>query len=155
MAIGRAFPWASFHPTEAGDANAAMRKVHKARKHLKNGSGEWRQFNVETIEGGTSRIFVGVDKASRTVRRDIQTKKLATLVKELYSRKRVRHDRTKGIIFVEGVPTINLEIGAERDQAMKRIWNYSAVTNQGIDKDQLLQHLNGIFHESDEVRWRI
>ncbi|CAK0884151.1 unnamed protein product [Prorocentrum cordatum] len=125
-----------------GDANAAMRKVQKARKHIKDGNGEWRQFNVETIKGGTSRIFVGVDKAACLLRRKIWTKKLATLVKEVS-------------FFLEGVPTINLEICAERDQATKLLWNFPAVTSQGIDKDQLSQRFNDIFHESDEVRWQI
>eukprot|EP00959_Pyramimonas_sp_CCMP1952_P461991 9482504-Pyramimonas_sp.AAC.1 len=30
--------------------------------------------------------------------------------------------------FLEGVPTINLEICAERDQATKLLWNFPAVT---------------------------
>eukprot|EP00959_Pyramimonas_sp_CCMP1952_P262719 5493796-Pyramimonas_sp.AAC.1 len=51
-----------------GDANAAMRK-----------NGEWRQFSTPTIEGGPSRIFVGLDNSDKMVRREIQTKKMAGL----------------------------------------------------------------------------
>eukprot|EP00959_Pyramimonas_sp_CCMP1952_P084116 1759098-Pyramimonas_sp.AAC.1 len=103
----------------SGDANAVMRKVKQAQRNLRQ-DGEWRQFSTPTIEGGQSRIFVGLDKSDKMVRREIQTKKMGGLVRELLRNARVRHDRTKGIISLKGAPCVQLDVGQEKrwpDQA--------------------------------------
>eukprot|EP00959_Pyramimonas_sp_CCMP1952_P262720 5493797-Pyramimonas_sp.AAC.1 len=71
-------PGRIFKVQMSGDANEAMRKVKQAQRYLRQ-NGEWRQFSTPTIEGGQSRIFVGLDKSDKMVRREIQTKKMAAL----------------------------------------------------------------------------
>eukprot|EP00959_Pyramimonas_sp_CCMP1952_P036659 767001-Pyramimonas_sp.AAC.1 len=71
-------PGRRFTVQMSGDANAGMRKVKQARRFLRQNN-EWRQFSCPTLEGGRSRIYVGLDKSDKMVRREIQTKKLAGL----------------------------------------------------------------------------
>eukprot|EP00959_Pyramimonas_sp_CCMP1952_P421931 8838998-Pyramimonas_sp.AAC.1 len=132
----------------SGDANAATRKVKRAQRYLKQ-NGEWRQFSAPTIEGGQSRIFVGLDRSDKMVRREVQTKELASLVRDALPTARVRHDRTQGIVFVEGSPRVQLDIGQEKG-APPNLWNYAAARAQNLDKDALLARFNSTFHAAEE-----
>ncbi|CAK0886644.1 unnamed protein product [Prorocentrum cordatum] len=68
-------------PKVSGDASAAQRNVHKARRHLRLPDGCRRSFSADTMVGGTSRNSAGLDKAARMVRREIQTSRMASIIK--------------------------------------------------------------------------
>eukprot|EP00959_Pyramimonas_sp_CCMP1952_P116318 2431708-Pyramimonas_sp.AAC.1 len=68
---------------------------------------------------------------------------------------RVRHDRTKGIIFLEGAPCVQLDAGQEKADPTKPLWNYAVVSAQNVDKDAPLARFNGISPAAEEIRWQI
>eukprot|EP00959_Pyramimonas_sp_CCMP1952_P427550 8954436-Pyramimonas_sp.AAC.1 len=84
-----------------GDINSATRRAQAARRALKDITGAWKQFSVNTIEGGESRVFVGMDTTPKQVRREIQTKAMAAAVRELFPSLRTRHDRQRGVVFLD------------------------------------------------------
>eukprot|EP00959_Pyramimonas_sp_CCMP1952_P347019 7267904-Pyramimonas_sp.AAC.1 len=89
------------------------------------------------------------------VRREVQTKKWAGLVRDALPAARVRHDRTKGVVFVEGAPCAQPDIGQEKDVPTKLMWNYAAARAHNLGKDALLARFNGIFHAAEGILWQI
>eukprot|EP00959_Pyramimonas_sp_CCMP1952_P089897 1881496-Pyramimonas_sp.AAC.1 len=68
----------------------------------------------------------------------------------MFTPEKSRHGRSEGIVHVEGTPRVQLEIGNEKDEQTKSLWNYASAQE---DNDAMLARCNAIFHASEEVRW--
>eukprot|EP00959_Pyramimonas_sp_CCMP1952_P392161 8217587-Pyramimonas_sp.AAC.1 len=94
-----------------GNGDAAQRKVRAARRALKRDAQNWRQFETDAAPGGRAKILVGLDKPARQIRTEVQTKRLAPFAKDQLPNKRIKHDRAKGIVFIDSIPTITVQTG--------------------------------------------
>ncbi|CAK0848942.1 unnamed protein product [Prorocentrum cordatum] len=134
-----------------GNSDAAQRKVRAARRALKRDAQNWRQFETDAVLGGRAKIFVGLDKSARQIRTEVQTERLASFVKYQLPNKRIKHDRAKGIVFIDSIPAITAQTGDSFESKSRLLWNYTAVTSQGVDQKALQDTFNATFNAVEVV----
>ena len=80
--IHGAVPNRNFRLEVLGGASAASRSValHRA---LRSG-GSWREFSAKSVEGAFCRVYINPDRSQRTIRQEIQTRRLARLLQDKY-----------------------------------------------------------------------
>eukprot|EP00959_Pyramimonas_sp_CCMP1952_P031959 670796-Pyramimonas_sp.AAC.1 len=95
-----------------------------------------------------------MDKSPKQVRREIQTKAMAAALREQKPNLRSRHDRQRGAVFVDGSPCVQVQVGNERDDSTRLLWNYSVLQKHGINTDELAAAFNNKFHTEERVQWQ-
>ena len=134
-----ASPAKKFSVKFGGIPGQAERRVEKVLQVLRAGpDGKWRTVTARTAAGNTDNIFIGRDRNPAMVKREIATKNLATVIKDLFPTVTVFPNRAQGIISCGWKPIAKIEVHPE--QAPTEIkWNVPALTGTVIDKDKVME----------------
>ena len=121
-----------------GNANLAAARAAKFLQLQKTGA-TWRDVGVADVDGKRQRVFLDGDKNPKQTRREILTKKLATVLHEHYPQAELFANRRQGEVKIGWVALARL---ADLTQDSYRIeWNLPEAAKANINKELVLQKL--------------
>ena len=121
-----------------GNANLAAARAAKFLQLQKTGA-TWRDVGVADVDGKRQRVFLDGDKNPKQTRREILTKKLATVLHELHPQAELFANRRQGEVKIGWVALARL---ADLTQDSYRIeWNLPEAAKANINKEMVLQKL--------------
>ena len=95
----------------------------------------WRDFNITSGNSAPSSLYVSADKSPRTVRREVQLKRLGALISKRFDQFTLRLQRSQGYITYENEVIVQLLVGTSPDELTKIRWTAAAV-RMGLNADQ-------------------
>lgn len=132
--MGRAF----VVKVAAGTATPAI-KVEEMIQSLRDSSGQWRDLEVDTIIGGTTRVYLGRDKRWAQLQVEITGKKMVAMLAKRLPQADIFHRHRDGMILVDRQPVIKLEELDGSTPSLK--WNMKAMQALKLRKEELLAEL--------------
>ena len=122
----------------SGNANLAASRAAKFLQLQKTGA-TWRDVGVPDVDGKRQRVFLDGDKNPKQTRREILTKKLATVLHELHPQTELFANRRQGEVKLGWVALARI---ADLTPDSYRIeWNLTEAAKANINKDIVLQRL--------------
>ena len=121
-----------------GNANLAAARAAKFLQLQKTGA-TWRDVGVADVDGKRQRVFLDGDKNPKQTRREILTKKLATVLHELYPQAELFANRRQGEVKLGWVALARF---ADLTPDSYRIeWNLPEAAKANSNKETVLQRL--------------
>jgi hypothetical protein len=122
----------------SGNANLAAARAAKFLQLQKTGA-TWRDVGVADVDGKRQRVFLDGDKNPKQTRREILTKKLATVLHELHPQAELFANRRQGEVKLGWVALARF---ADLTPDSYRIeWNLPEAAKANINKETVLQRL--------------
>lgn len=118
----------------SGEPRKAARRVDSFLEQLR-GPGGWKDVSACLPSGGSERISIGPDKNTKTVRTEVQTKKLHNVLSQLYPQHTFYPQRRDGVVAANYRPVVKLDV---RPEGTKLLFNQIVLTDMGIDKAAVL-----------------
>ena len=121
-----------------GSAHSAKLAASKARSLLRGHDGSWRHFEPPSLAagGGTTDIYINVDKNRCQQKRERDFKWLRGSFVDKYPNKKSHFNRVDGLTSYKGVPLAQLE--PQNDNLPSDIkWNLAAVADAAVDREDI------------------
>ena len=87
----------------------------------------WRDFKITIGNSAPSSLYVSADKSPRTVRREVQLKRMGALINQRFEQFTLRLQRSQGYITYENEVVVQLLVGSSPDEPTKVRWTAAAV----------------------------
>jgi len=116
-----------------GDRRTATARCLQFHSSLQLGRGKWKSTVVEAADGVQVPFYTDVDRNGATIRKEIMSKKLFDIVKEMLPGKTVFRNKKNGTLYIDRKPLATLHITGEFTTFVQ--WYPPACIAVGLDKD--------------------
>ncbi|CAK0806208.1 unnamed protein product, partial [Prorocentrum cordatum] len=96
--------------------------------------GKWRHFFCIDTPGAVTPLYANAERSRKTLRREVQTKKLAHLFGERHEGHFLRKVGSDGIVSCNAAPIVSVEVGNNAFAATQLRWDSAAIVKHGIGK---------------------
>ncbi|CAK0879237.1 unnamed protein product, partial [Prorocentrum cordatum] len=138
-------PSKRFHLHCPGGA-AGVARAGALQAALKLPGGQWRRFDVLSVNGQRVTMYTNADKSAKDIRKEVQTKKLLGLIRAAVPSKDCWARRPKGLVYVDSVPIVEVQVRGP-DEASRLAWDGSATARLGIDKQAITNQFQALWRE--------
>ncbi|CAK0838178.1 unnamed protein product, partial [Prorocentrum cordatum] len=141
------------HIFEVRAGAGSQAKAIQLAAALRLRGGRWRRFQCIDTQGATNPLFVGPDKSAKQIRKEVQTKRMQTLLENAHPGHTWKCIRAKGIVTIDSVPLVEL-IPQGPSEPTRLLWNPQAAS-YNIDVDAIAKQFNDLFRsfEVDTSNW--
>ena len=141
-----------FDVTVSGDERTAARRTSKVLQ-LVRFSEEWRGLEVLLPDSSRkANIYFDQDKSRAAIRKEILTKRLANLIKEVKPNEDTRAKRADGIVEINRCPIAKIVLLGPVDFRIE--WNLNKIVEMDIDRAAMLSKPeSGSPSSAEAVSW--
>lgn len=130
----------------SGPSGAGIRRARKANMGLRQEDGTWREIMVPTVDGPTSKLFIGPDKPPKQICEERMGKKLETILSETNPKFRLKlfkyaGDNKRETHIKVGGKTLLKCLAISREEQTP-LWDNALVAELNIDKPNILAKFN-------------
>ncbi|CAK0841134.1 unnamed protein product, partial [Prorocentrum cordatum] len=137
----------------SGATGLASRRVQKILSGLRTSSSQWRELEVPTQAGGTTRLHFSGDKNPKQIKTETTGRKFRTKLQEIYGREqRIFVDRDRGWLSLGWDALCKIEVFPGREET-KLFWNPGTIAKYGKSKAELLEAVRELLQPDREPEW--